>query len=535
MNITQLVKESTPKFNPVISRGYVTSQLRDVETYVDNILRSANKSMPEGLVFVQSRRCTPEEQYKESSAKKNGGMRYEFSKSDIYMVRYDFSYKGEPLKPVFICLPFVKDGGLMKIMGSTYSVAPVLADRSISVTSRNIYVPVPRDKLLFQRMTHIFRQNGNRQMGYVFWAKLYRDDKVKVSRAKKTVDMRCAIIHYLLGKFGLGETINRLGLPQMFYGVGYEGRDSYPSDEWTLYETDGVRQRGYKGNSAPTRLWLVCRNRDVSVLVHNFIAALFYIVDHFPDRVDEQSLDAPLRWTRLLAHCIFASRERETVLLDLIVAHQNSVEQYVDIVATNWFKQDGLDIENFYDLIAEIFRTYPERAINAASNSTSMYGRRLLVHRYVLADIVNMIFKTVYVLQTKAKSIVDKGNIPTAADMEMVLKQKFSTRAIIKLNRSNHPEVESVSSPTQSMAYRLTTRTVLQSNISSQGGDCFDAYTMGLDASIAEVANFYGSSKAEPTGRGVLSLYLNVGPTGNIIRDERFRDLIDSTQRLLQR
>lgn len=535
MNITQLVKENTPGFNPSIARGHVTAQLRDVELYVDSILHSANKSMPEGLVFVQSRRCTPEEEYRESSAKKNGGMRYEFSRSDIYMVRYDFSYKGEMLKPVYIYLPFVHDGGLMKIMGSTYSVAPVLADRSISVTSRNIYVPVPRDKLLFQRATHIFRENGERRMGYVFWAKLYRDDKIKVSRAKKTVDMRCAIIHYLLAKFGLGQTMVRLGLPMMFYGVGYEGRDEYTGPEWTMYETDGIKPRGYKGNSGPTQLWLACKTKDVSVHVHNFAAALFYIVDHFPERMDQVSLDAPGRWTRLLAHCIFASRERETVLLDLITAHQNSVEQYVDIVATNWFKQDGLEIGDFYELLSEIFRTYPERAINSANNSTSMYDKRLLVHRYVLSDIVNMIFKTVYTLQTKAKSIEAKGNQPTAADMEMVLKQKFSTRAIIKLNRSHHPEVESVSSPCQSMAYRLTTRAVLQSNISSQGGDCFDAYTMGLDASIAEVANFYGASKAEPTGRGVLSLYLNVGPTGNIIRNERFRTLIDETQAMLQR
>lgn len=532
MNIKQLVDEVTPKFNPDIARGYVRTQAATVDWYVDSVWKAAAESLPAGLTYNGCKSSTPEEAYKETAAKRNGGMRYEFSKSDIYMNQYNFSLHGVPIKPKFICLPFFRDGGLMKIMGSTYTIAPTLADRSISVTSRNIFVPLPRDKLLFHRMLHTFYENGRRTLGYVFWCKLYRDGNVKVAHAKKTVVLKTTIIHYLLARYGLAETIKRLDLPNMKRGLDEESKSYYRKKGYVIFESDRRKLTGYRGDAPPTLLWFAVKPEAVDVQVRNFVASMFYIADHFPDRVQAEYLDHPGRWTLILAHSIFASRERETTLLELVTAHLNSVENYVDIVSKNWFKQDGLNIATFYELLAEISKTYAQRSIHAAETSTSMYEKRFLVHRYVLSDIVDMIFRTVYALQTKFKN---KGDAITVDDVEQVFRTKFVSRAIIKLNRSNHPEAESASNPTPCMAYSLTTRAVLQSNISTRSSEIFDPFTMGLDASIAEVGNFLGASKSEPTGRRHLNVYTNVDPSGNIIRNEKFRELLDLAQAQLQR
>lgn len=533
MNSYQLAQEKTPKFNPVLSRGYVLSQQHLMDWYVDQVWKAAAESFPPEMKYLRQSRCTPEEMYRETTAKRNGGMRYEFSRTDIYMNRYEFSYKGELMKPKYICLPYFQDGGLMRVMDAVYSIAPVLADQTISVTGKEIFVPLIRDKLKFYRnQVHSYMDNGQRTIGYVIWAELHRDKGLKRNRATKTVVMDTAIMHYILAKYGLAETIRFLGLPEIQFGMDDETRIALSHQGYRIFQTDGIRPKGYRGESPPTKLWFAVKNELVDVAVSAFMANIFYIVDHFPERIDMEYINTPERWTILLAHSIFASREKETVLLELIRTHLNSIEKYIDAVTKNWFMQDGLVINTFYDLLAEIFKSISVRSITATDNSTSLYGKRLMVQRYVLSDITEMIFKTLYPIQTKVKN---KGAECKIDDIEQVFRMTLKTRAIVRLNRSDHPEAESVSNPTGCMAYGITSRVVLQTPTGPKSPDVFDPFTMGLDVSILEFMNYLGGSKSEPTGRKHLNFYPLVGPGGDLLRNEKFRAMLDEVQETFKR
>lgn len=541
--LIDLVREITPKFNEDIARGYASKEIAEGEEYVKAVLAAAAVSLPPEIEYVGPGTVTTKEAlevlYGENRGGKNAGSKqsYEYARSNIYLTKFLFRLRGELIEPQYIGLPFLDDGGLMKITGSVYSVAPQLADIAVSVTSNEIYVPVTRDKLKFYRNTHAIRYNGLTTIGYVVWSNLYRDSKRDTSNSNKTVVMNTAVVHYLLSKFGLTETARRMGVGEFIVGDNDEERVSYLSKKYHVFETSRQPPRGLKYQAEPTRIWFAFHPDDYNdAISRDFIASIYYIIDHFPDRVTINELDNPVRWLVLLAHAVFANGEKETKLLELVRNHINSIEHYVDAKTREWFEQDKIGhVKDIYDLMIEIANTYTRRRLEAAKTSTSMYDKYLLVNRKVYSDIVSGIFTCIYKLQQKVRS---RGDQFTKMELETELKKHLNSRRILQLNQSKHPEVEPVSCPGAYMAYKVTTRLVLQSNVtnsSKAAKTIFDPFTMGNDVSIAEGGTMLAPTKGEATGRGQMNLFITIEPrTGRVIQKEELRYITDPTQEALK-
>ena len=542
MRLIDLVREKTPKFNPDIARGYASKEMAEGEDYVKAVLKAASASLPEEIEYVGPGTITTKEALEilmgENRGGKNGNRQsYEYARSNIYLMKCLFRYKGELVAPQYIGLPFVTDGALMKITGSTYSVAPQLADIAVSVTSSEIFVPVTRDKLKYHRNTHPIRFNGMTTIGNVVWSNLYRDSKRDTSNMNKTVVMNTAVVHYLLAKFGLTETARRMGVGDYIVGDSDEERVKYMSQGYLVYESSRQPPRGLKQQTDPTKLWFAFHpDQHNDAISRDFIASFYYIVDHFPDRITINELDNPVRWLVLLAHAVFANGEKETKLLELVRNHINSIEHYVDAKSREWFELDGIGhVEDIYDLMVEIANSYTRRRLDAAKTSTSMYNKYLLVNRKVYSDIVSGIFKCIYKLQQKVRS---RGDQFSRSELETELKNHLNSRRILRLNQAVHPEVEPVSCPGAYMAYKVTTRLVLQSNVtnsSKAAKTIFDPFTMGNDVSIAECGMMLAPTKGEATGRGQYNLLTKVeARTGKILQKEHLRHITDPTQELLK-
>ena len=542
MRLIDLVREKTPKFNPDIARGYASKEMAEGEEYVKAVLKAASASLPEEIEYVGPGTITTKEALEilmgENRGGKNGNRQsYEYARSNIYLMKCLFRYKGELVAPQYIGLPFVTDGALMKITGSTYSVAPQLADIAVSVTSSEIFVPVTRDKLKYHRNTHPIRFNGMTTIGNVVWSNLYRDSKRDTSNMNKTVVMNTAVVHYLLAKFGLTETARRMSVDDYTVGDSDEERVKYMSQGYLVYESSRQPPRGLKQQTDPTKLWFAFHpDQHNDAISRDFIASFYYIVDHFPDRITINELDNPVRWLVLLAHAVFANGEKETKLLELVRNHINSIEHYVDAKSREWFELDGIGhVEDIYDLMVEIANSYTRRRLDAAKTSTSMYNKYLLVNRKVYSDIVSGIFKCIYKLQQKVRS---RGDQFSRSELETELKNHLNSRRILRLNQAVHPEVEPVSCPGAYMAYKVTTRLVLQSNVtnsSKAAKTIFDPFTMGNDVSIAECGMMLAPTKGEATGRGQFNLFTKVeARTGKILQKEHLRHITDPTQELLK-
>lgn len=292
MRLIDLVREVTPKFNPDIARGYASKEIAEGEDYVKAVLKAASVSLPDEIEYVGPGSITTKEAFEVLLGENRGGRNnanrqsYEYARSNIYLMKCLFRYKGELVDPQFIGLPFLTDGALMKITGSNYSVAPQLSDVAVSVTSSEIFVPVTRDKLKFHRSTHAIRVNGMTTIGHVIWSNLYRDSRRDTSSQNKTVVLNTAVVHYLLAKFGLSETARKMGVSKFTVGDDEDERVKHMSLGWHVIESSKQIPRGLKYQADSTRIWFAFDPEYYNVtneaVNRDFVASFYYIVDHFP-------------------------------------------------------------------------------------------------------------------------------------------------------------------------------------------------------------------------------------------------------------
>ena len=122
------VDQDTPRINRDVARGLAVKHLPHAEAWIDNIWRSVAKDFPPGLEYVGGRRCNPGEELIIEPRKKNDRKIVDIAVSQIYMMRYDFTYMGKPLSPRYMYLPFVGIAGSIILGGSRFFISPVLSD-----------------------------------------------------------------------------------------------------------------------------------------------------------------------------------------------------------------------------------------------------------------------------------------------------------------------------------------------------------------------------------------------------------------------
>jgi hypothetical protein len=171
------IRETMPKFNPLLAEGFAVAQIPLAASYVHMLFQAISRSFPADLVYKGATRCTTMEEYKQiikpkvqKSAKKSHKSTYDIADSSLFMMRYDFDYRGKPLPPRYLYLPFVTDGGHIKISGSRYTVSPVLSDRVISILPKSIFVRLIKTRFMVFRMSQHFLMNGQDHSTHVVFS-----------------------------------------------------------------------------------------------------------------------------------------------------------------------------------------------------------------------------------------------------------------------------------------------------------------------------------------------------------------------------
>lgn len=531
------IQSKCPQMNQAITRGLAYHQMQHVEEYVDRIIRCAAPGFPPGLQYERYERCNPFEEYHTVTMKstKANKMHYELSRSDVYLVKYLFTYNGEELRPVFMYLPFVSEAGLITIRGSTFVISPVLADKAVSVGEDSIFVPLTRDKLTFRRQWHHYILDGQRCAGSVVWSNMYHEPrKVRgASPTRKLITANAALAHYLFCKYGLQESFSRMAHAEVVVGHAHEiTPEHYPPEEWHICHSTGTKPVGFRAKFyTPTHVRLAIRKTHYNTIAAGLIAGFFYVADRFPERVVPEYVNDLTLWRVLLGQIIFGAEIPAGQLINRIDYHMESLDAYVDGMVREWLSEDGVHVNDLYELMTHIAETYSNRIAESGNSVASMYGKRLMVLRYVLLDVIKAVFRTLYALQNAAKKRVTKE------DITKKLQDNLKFRTIIRIN-NKHSEVTSVSSPSSCMAFKVTSNIVLQSSISNTGTGAKSVTidtSKYLHASIAEAGQYNNLPKGEPTGRNRINPFASLGPDWSIIRNPVHIALLDSVQQAFQR
>lgn len=549
MNLFSLVADATPKFNPTIMNGLAVEQMKGVESYVDSLFRSISKSFPEELKYVGYSRCTPQEEYQEITRKRNNRYTIDIARSDFFMIKYMFRYNGEDLPPRYVYLPFVRQGGLITIRGSTFSVSPVIADRAISFGSDSIFIPVQVAKLTFERIDYKYNEVGSMESesadqlyeveSNVAWSTIYNQGSTR-RKVNYLVKAKHTLGHYLFCKYGVTESFQRLA-PGCDVRIGMEDTINYDRlerSEWVICESTKVLPRTLRvlpvnGKRVyyPSNIRLAVRKDRLTVGLQALIASFFYLADHFPDRIEPEYVDNERLWRVLMGYLIFGTGQSEAKLSDDVDTHIESLDEYMDERSRQDLSSVGVEVEDIYELFNSAIEMLSEMVIRPDNVESTMYDKELMVLRYALFDINKAISHFKFTLQKVIKKTKIKEEIITA------LRTKIGQEEIAKMNRG-HGEVAGISSPGDNLYFKVTS--ILVPQTSATGGGRGGKKTTLTDpskylhASIAEVGSYTNLPKTSPDGRTRVNMYLELEEGRRVKRNQRFVKLINATQRKIQ-
>ena len=512
---------------PILAEGIVTHHLTkaNIEAYITDYLENLNNVFPEEFKFVRIGHPTPQEVYWEvanNTKNRRNKKIYDMSQTDTYMVRLVFRLgKTEIVKPLF--LPYVNAAGICTIRDAKYLISPFVADKALSVGDNNIFIKIGKTKLTFRRnLYHFFTSDGRREISNIVWSRIYDVN------SKKRLLCYTSNAHYMFCKHGL------LGTFQLFTNTkiecGYEFDESrYPRDKWVICESMGIRPQLIGGYYIPSQIKIAIRREDYSLVNIDLIAAFFYVVDHFPDRVIPEEVNDVTIWHSLLGYIIFGDSESEGRILNSTQIHLSSVDVYLDAIDKAVFQKRNIFVNDIYELLFYIMRSFPKLLAESSETIASMNNKELSVLRPVLSDII----KCFNYINFSIDKEINKGKTLTPNTINNILMRKLPTNIFTRVNTADHPEVTSISSSSDNIIWKLTATTVLQSNVTgfTNAGKSakIDPSTI-LDASIAYRSSYSHNTKTDPSGRKQLNPYALCNIDGTYVDNPKFADVLARTQ-----
>lgn len=521
------IDNKMPKFNPRLAKGIVVDYMDTIEEHVTRIFSASEKDYPEELKFVRIERVEPRTDF----VKRIYSKTFNISKSDTYLVQVIFSYNGVELPPYYMSLPYVQEAGLITMNGSTFLISPVLIDEGLSVGEDSIFIHVNKDKITFMREHYAMHLNGKRVNGFIHYSDVY-NGKPPAGTTKKqlrrTNKMRSLIVTYLFTKKGLtGAFKDYLGV-DVVLGKDEINYETYNPEEWYIMESLGIKPKTLMGAAYHKPGWKIAvRKEDYNLDVMSFGLAFFYLVDHFYDRVENEDLNETIIWKILLGMILRPEEPSEITALNSAQRNLISLDTHLDTQVCASLLSVGVVVNDIYDLFLYMVQSYTKRVVRTTHDLATMYGKRLTVQRYILSTITEKIFKLGYKLQARKKDKTLKEK-----DIREIIKNHIGINDIGKINHK-HVEVESASNSTDNIIPRLTSRLVLQRDLTRSSKSSGFTPDMVLDISIAEIGNLT-SMTGDATGRSRLNMYAQVDTDGTIIRNPDLLYITEPAQEKIQ-
>ncbi len=532
----------TPKMNPDVMNGLATKYLPKAEEYIDNVFKYAFSKTTDmcGLTYLGYERCTPREEFNESTKPRSGKRTVNLGDSYIFLVKYFFEFRDkvtgvvEPLPTVYLYIPFVGEAGAFYLGGSRYFIYPVLSNKVISATAKGIFVALLRDKINFTRMHHTYVVNGDREMGQIIRAPLYRKDKKK-STASATTKAEITNIHYLLTKNGFTEFYRKYFNVVPVAGNSKEiTTDNYPRERWTIFESIRIKPRTcINVVYNPTNVRFAVENQYVTPELKNSIANVFYLIDNFPDRLNEKHLDNKNLWSILLGHIIFSGLHNEVKLYEDIKKHFASLDEYLDEIISIKLIEIGYPCNDFYDLLFLIHKNFSMWHSDTESINT-MYGKELTILYNTLYHLITAIFTASFKVKSKVQS---KPNA-TAAEITALLNKYIRKGAIFDNVKTSNSKIKNNNSSVQYSGdhkfFKITSTIIPQeSRANTNGKGSINDPNNKLHPSYAECGGYLAISKTQPIGNGKINPYVMLDNKGTITRDPAKIELIERTKTLM--
>lgn len=532
-----------PVFNEDVVKGLATIDVKDAKPYVDNIINCGVSQYPEGFEYLGSERCNPLEEYNVITKSRSGPNRvFDLARNSVYLVKYMFRNNGVDLDPVYMYLPYVRQAGMLYVSGKQFSVSPVMGDIAFSVSENDVFIRMPRAPVTFNRSMAYLVIDGIRTSEYVVWAPLHNKGGKKSKNKSNTIYLgrvQSTLAHYLFCKYGFYETFEKYtnAQPVVVKEQDFDPK-MYPAEDYVVCTSSKNKPLGLRGrriyHEIATDLMVIIKREHFTPLVKSLVAGFYYVIDHFPDHIEDPSWIAdPDQWKVFMGYIQWGDEPSRGRLVDDVDTHLKSLDGYVDHEVKKTLMEVEVYCDDLYDLMVHILLNMRDMLEQNATRVASLYNKRLEVLRYLLRNINNSMFEFLFKITSNSKKVL------TNKDYQDILRTYFKPRLIHGITTgSEHPEVSSVSNPSDNMFFKITSVVVQQSDMHGRGKSQETkpiGPTMFLDSSYAEVAGFAVLPKSNPIGNSRLNPCVKLGAHHTVLRKEKFIPLLDGVQRLIQR
>lgn len=522
--LSKLIDDEMPKFTREIAEGYAVSCMSKNEAYINELWQQVAKNFPPNIQYISPpRRLSPLEEYRVVTSSRRGGTRniYDVAKSDVTMIQFRFLVDGQELTHNMYA-PYVGPGGSITIKNAKFTISPVIADVALSVRGDSIFVIMNRAKLTFKKFMGYILVDGERESSYIVWSQVYN---IKTRKILSTIG------HYLFCKFGVTEAFRRMGVDLHVIPLDEVSSERYPVNDWVTITSVGKKLGPRTRAMLGVNIALMIPRHQYNHATKSLAASFFYVADQFPERVTINDYQSTNIWRILLGKAIFPPGDSDGKILNQINTHMASVDGYVDGLVREWLHDGGYpNIYDIYDLFQLIIKQYPDAVAQTSDSVASLYGKRLVINRYVNENIINGISSVLFAIQ---KHMNSKGEVKLK-DMQSFLTRNLKYNLAFKIN-SGHSEVKSVSSASDCMIHKITSVALMQTETtSSSTGVIFDE-SKQAHQSILEVGGVMNLPSGDPSGRSRLNMTAKIDASGTILADPQHREILDEVHRKVKR
>ena len=440
--LASIMDNSTPKFTKQVVDGNAKDQLEFMPAYLDSIFRSSLKSLSPkvNLKYLGWRKCTPEEEFQKMVLTDNTKSQYDIASSDIYLVEYTFEFEGRQFSR-YIYLPYANDANLIHISGTKYHIVPVLSDTVISPSHKELFVRLLKNKLIFKSHLRNFVKDGRKEPAHVVYTNIIENNKGTKEPADK---MLTSLAVYILGKYGFKESIRKYANRDDVIVTDQDVtnlRDTYHVYESTKSKPKQLRGLGYLGHNLKI---LVPKDNPPNLFLENFIYGIIYTMDILPDDaidcvnvINSGKLnDEILFWRLTLGKISYKATTSIMTMRDNIQEHYDTLEGYMDNLIQDKLAEKGVEIDNFFSLLALILGNFNTWLINSKEFNSDLSNRYIDFLYYLAYDIILGFNKVIIGINKRAskKDTVSLEEIQKLFGLELTSKKIFG---LVKSSATN--------------------------------------------------------------------------------------------------
>lgn len=441
--LANIIDTTSPRFSKDVTDGTAKQILTYGPSYLDEIFRSSIKSLAPNipLTYEGFERMSPEEEFKELILSKNSKTVYDIAISDLYVIKYIFTYNGERIEqPIY--MPYADKGNLIRISNTYYNLIPVLSDTVISPSHKEVFVRLLKNKLIFKSIAvNIIIDGVKKPVGRIIHVNII-DTKKIVTSSNLEKGVVTPIALYILGKYGLREAMRRYAKTED-YIVTTDDVSKYRVTH-TVYEIPRVKSKDaiYANNDIK---FCISKKVKLTPFLENFICGFLYVFQVLPDAIDDFIIthrdsileDEILHWRILLGKIIYKNMFSMDRIIQDMTDHFDMLEGYLDNLIKNKLLENNTKVDNFFDLLYVIMEHYQTWLMINKEYNSDINNRYIDMLYYIFYDVIYGFNTAILAINKRASKNKNKNEILGIKEIRKILTSNIKARLIYGLVKSS--------------------------------------------------------------------------------------------------